>query len=1039
MSAPNSLKPVSHKGPLAWMTKNSVAANVLMWVCILGGIMGFLLIKKEVFPEFQIDLVTVNVAYPGASPEDVEQGIILAIEEAIADIEGIEEVQSTANEGVGSVTIEIDEKKNPQQITQNIKQEIDRIRTFPADAEEPSVSLIETQRNVVTLVLFGDTDELTLRNLSEQVRDQLLGHEGITKVSINDTRNLEVHIEIEQAKLNAYSLTLQEVANRIRNNVIEISGGSVSTQNGDIILRVAERRDFAVEFAQLPILVSNTGTPVFLNEIATVKEAFQDINKYGQFNGFPSVEIAVDRVGEQTPISVSEATQEAIISIQAFLPEGVDLTVVNNRADIYEQRLKLLLKNALLGLLLVMVLLTLFLDLKLAFWVTMGIPISFLGAMLFIPQWGVSFNMISMFAFIVALGIVVDDAIVAGENIYEYRQKGYSLVDAAIQGVRDVAMPITFSILTNVVAFAPLLFVSGWIGKIWSVIPAVVCTVFIVSLIEALFILPAHLAYSKPGDPNQWFHRWQQNFSEKFSNWVKTVYEPFLILAVKYRYISISIGIAAMMLILSWPISGRMGFEIFPAVESDRSEVRIVMPLGSPEEKVNQIADFVVAQAQKIVAENGGDELSTGVYNSINENRITINTYLTSPDQRPMATAEFTKQWRQAVGQIAGIESIRFASDAGGPGSGPGFTVELNHRNVETLRQASEKVAQALAEYPIISEIDDGFQEGKQQFSFTLNEQARQLGLTSSEIGRQIRAAFFGAEALRQQRERNEVKILVLRPENERNSQEHVLDLLIRTPNDALVPLHTLVHIEPSNAYSSITRRDGRRTVTVTANVNPRNEAQRIKSAVQTDMMPQLLKDFPGLSYSFEGRQRQFTEALSALGYGFLAVLCMIYILMAVPFKSYLQPLVVMFAIPFGVIGAVIGHLIMGYSMSIISMMGVIALSGVVVNDSLVMINYANQRVWQGHSPFEAITQAGVRRFRPILLTTISTFGGLAPMIFETSRQAKFMIPLALSLGYGILFATAITLILVPCLYLIIEDLRKKLGTQSEPKNESSV
>ncbi|MDX1668484.1 MAG: efflux RND transporter permease subunit, partial [Limnobacter sp.] len=410
------LHKVSRRGPLAWMAKNSVAANILMMVCLLGGVFGFATIKKEVFPEFELNYVNISVAYPGASPEDVEQGIVLAIEEAVGDLDGIEQINSTANEGSATVLVELDESEDAQQIYQNIKQEVDRIRTLPVDAEEPLVTLSVSQRNVVSLVLYGNTDELTLRNVAEEVRDGLLAHPEITKVNINDTRNMEIHVEIPQSKLNAFGLTHESVAASIRQNVLEVSGGSITTRNGDILLRVAERRDFASEFAQLPIVSPRTGTPVLLGEIAVVKDAFQDIDKYGTFNGFPSVEIGVDRVGDQTPIGISEATNEALAEIRTILPEGLDLSVVNDRSDTYKQRLNLLIKNAVLGLLLVMVLLTLFLDLKLAFWVTMGIPISFLGAMLFIPHFGVSFNMISMFAFIISLGIVVDDAIVAGEN-----------------------------------------------------------------------------------------------------------------------------------------------------------------------------------------------------------------------------------------------------------------------------------------------------------------------------------------------------------------------------------------------------------------------------------------------------------------------------------------------------------------------------------------------------------------------------------------------------------------------------------------------
>ncbi|BET25471.1 multidrug efflux pump subunit AcrB [Limnobacter thiooxidans] len=1018
---------VDRSGPLAWMTKNTVAANILMWFCLIGGVIGFMNMTKEVFPEFELDLVTITVAYPGASPQDVEQGIVLAVEEAISAIEGIVEVNSTANEGSASVVVEIDESEDAQAVYDRIKQEVDRITTFPGDAEVPNVALTARKRGVVTLVVYGETDELSLRNLAEEVRDGLLQNPGITQVDLAETREQEIHIEVPEAKLNAFGLSLQGIADNIRANVVEVSGGSISTQSGEILLRVSERRDFANEFAALPIVSPVAGTPLKLGDIATVRDGFQDVDKYATFNGKPSIEISVSRIGDQTPIGVSEATQEALERIRPLMPEGVDIAVVSDSSSTYKQRQELLASNALQGLLLVMVLLTLFLDWKLAFWICMGIPTAFLGAMLLLPLFGVTFNMISMFAFIIALGIVVDDAIVAGENIYEYRQQGMSLLDASIQGARDVALPVTFSILTNVAAFAPLLFVPGFLGKIWASIPLVVCTVFIISLMEAIFILPAHLAHSKEGAGK--FHDWQQRFSKNFSLFIERRYNPIIQKCVEYRYLSMAMGIALMIVVLAWPISGRMGFELFPQVEADLSEVRAILPLGSTNEQVNVVRDKIVASALKTVEATGGEEQSTGIYASVNENNITVKTYLTPPGIRPVPTAEFTDQWRKEVGTIPGVETMRFAADSGGPGSGPAFTVQLSHRNVDTLREASEALARELANYPMVSEIDDGFQNGKEQFSFTLKEEARRLGLSSNEIGRQVRAAFFGAEALRQQRGRNEIKVLVMRPETEQSAQTDVRDLLIRTPQGTLVPLHSVVEFDDTRAVANITRRDGRRTISVTANVNPRNQAQQVQATTVQDLMPKLMNDYPGLSYSFAGRQQDFSEATSGLGKGFMVALLMIYVLLAIPFKSYLQPFVVMLAIPFGIFGAILGHLLMGYSISIVSIMGILALAGVVVNDSLVMVDYANEKVRDGMSPYEAICSSGVRRFRPIMLTTVSTFGGLAPMIFETSRQAKFMIPMAISLGYGILFATAITLLLVPCLYLIIDDLRRLFGT----------
>ncbi|HEX4855530.1 MAG TPA: efflux RND transporter permease subunit, partial [Limnobacter sp.] len=450
------------------------------------------------------------------------------------------------------------------------------------------------------------------------------------------------------------------------------------------------------------------------------------------------------------------------------------------------------------------------------------------------------------------------------------------------------------------------------------------------------------------------------------------------------------------------------------------------------------VRDKLVAAAQATVKATGGEQQSTGIYASVNENNITVKTYLTPPGVRPVPTAEFTQAWKKELGAIPGVETLRFASDSGGPGAGPAFTVQLSHRDVDTLRQASEALARELTNYAMVSEVDDGFQNGKDQFSFTLKEEARRLGLSSNEIGRQVRAAFFGAEALRQQRGRNEIKVLVMRPEDERSAQTDVRDLLIRTPQGTLVPLHSIVEFDDTRAVANITRRDGRRIISVTANVTPRKQAQQIQKATEAELMPKLMADYPGLSYSFAGRQKDFSEATGGLAKGFMIALLMIYVLLAIPFKSYLQPFIVMLAIPFGIFGAVLGHMMMGYSLSIVSMMGILALAGVVVNDSLVMVDYANEKVREGMSPHEAICVSGVRRFRPIMLTTVTTFGGLAPMIFETSRQAKFIIPMAISLGYGILFATAITLVLVPCLYLVIEDLRRFLGTNSDASAPSA-
>ena len=1025
------------RGVIAWMTRNGVTANLLMVVLMVGGFVASLQIKKEVFPEFSLDIVAVSVAYPGASPEDVEQGIVLVVEEALQGIDGIEEITSTASEGRAQINAELTAKADPNTVFQDIQQAVSRINTFPQEAEQPNIALAKRTRSVLTLLLYGNTSELVLNQLAERTRDQLLNAPGITQVELQGTRAYRIHVDIPTARLQAHGLTLRQVADRLGSTAIDASGGSLETRGGEILVRVAERRDWAREFAAIPIITSPDGSVVRLGEIASVREGFDETQDIGaSYNGLPAVGLEVFRIGDQTPTGVSESARAALESIRESLPEGVDAVVLNDQSEVYQQRLQLLMKNAFLGLILVFGLMALFLEFKLAFWVTMGIPISFLGAMLFLPGLEASINMVSMFAFIISLGIVVDDAVVVGENVYEYRQRGMSFMEAAIEGARDVAVPVSFSILTNLVAFMPLLFVPGFLGKIWGVIPLVVCTVFVISLVESLFILPAHLAHSRPLQRGSRLRQWQQRFSAGFSEWVIARYQPLVEHAVAHRYLSVAIGIAALIVVLSYAASGRMGFELMPSVEADLAEATAVLPVGTPADRVWAVADELRRSARAVIEDNGGEALSTGIYTRVTDNQIRLQVFLTDAAHRPISTSAMTDLWRAQTPPIADAQFVRFAADSGGPGGGPVLTIELSHRNVAVLDRASAALARALEEFPNVSDVDDGFQPGKAQFNLTLTDAGRSLGLSARDVATQVRAAFFGAEVLRQQRGRNEVRVLVRLPESERTQVGDVGSLLVRTPAGTYVPLNTVAEVEVGHAYDSISRRDGRRTVQVSANVTPRSGANQVLATVEAENLPQLQQDFVGLSYSLEGRQAAMMDAIRALAFGFLVAMGAIYLLLAIPFGSYVQPAIVMFAIPFGVFGAIIGHLLMGYSMSIISMMGVVALSGVVVNDSLVMVHYANERRAAGDSAFEAIVRSGARRFRPIMLTTLSTFGGLAPMIFETSRQARFMIPMAISVGYGILFATAITLVLVPCLYMIVEDLRERLGFSAAPSQQ---
>ncbi|WP_163336347.1 efflux RND transporter permease subunit [Desulfopila sp. IMCC35008] len=1014
------------RGPIAWMVHNRVTPNLLMIFFLVGGVFMSSKIKQEVFPEFELDRINISVSYPGSSPEEIEKGIILAIEDAIEGIEGIKEISSTASEGSARVLAELREDADSQAVYQDIEQEVTRINTFPDDAEDPTVAIAGRKRQVLRLNIFGDVSENSLREVVEQLRDRLLQSSGITQVDISGGRDFEVSVEIPMEKLRMYGLTLSQVASIIKKSTVEVPGGKIETDGGEILLRVNNRLNWAKEFSRIPIITTSGGTVVYLEDLAVVREGFEDSNREATYEKQRSMTLYVYRVGKQTPISVSEATRKMMAELETDLPPGIDWAITSDRSDIYKQRLELLMKNAFIGLALVLLLLGLFLEMKLAFWVTMGIPISFLGGLLFLPFFDVSINMISMFAFIIALGIVVDDAIIAGENIYEYRQRGLSFTDAAIAGAKDVATPIAFSILTNVVAFMPMMMVPGVMGKIWKVIPIVVITVFLLSWLESLLILPAHLAHSTSGS-NPILRRlgvYQQAFARKFSWFVENVYGRFLDRVLRLKYLAVALLAAVLLATAGYVFSGRIAMILMPRVESDRAVVTVTLPYGSPSSLVQKARDQIVAGMEKVRDENGGEQLVEGISSLIDENEVQVYAYLTSPDIRPLSTREVTKIWRKAVGPIIGVQSSLFESDRGGPGSGAGLSVELSHRDIKILERASTELAEKLADFPSVKDIDDGYTPGKSQFNFTVNERGHSLGLTATEVGRQVRDAFQGAIALRQQRNSNEITIRVRLPEEQRISLFNVENMLITTPAGTFVPLEDVAVVEASRAYTSITRRDSRRTVTVQANVDPIGESGKIIAALDATVLPNLTKKYPGLSAGYQGRQADRKESVGSLMQGFLFSLCCIYFLLAIPFKSYSQPIIVMLAIPFGMVGAVLGHLIMGYNLSLMSMMGIVALSGIVVNDSLVLVDYANKRRREGFQPLPAVRAAAIRRFRPVILTTLTTFFGLAPMIFETSRQARFMIPMALSLGFGILFATVITLILVPCLYLVVENSR---------------
>jgi len=1023
------------RGPIAWMAGNSVAANLIMLVCLIGGFLCLRNMKKEVFPDIQLDTVEISVSYPGATPEDVEKGIILAVEEAVQDLEGVDEVTSVAREGWGRVAVKLLEGADGEKLARDVKSEVDRITSFPEDAEEPRVRLVAHRRGVLSVVLYGDVDAVILHELAERVRDEFLQDPDIVHVDVSGLPPLEIGIEISQENLRRYGLTLADVAARLRDASVDLPAGGLKTKGGEILVRIRERRDYGRQFARLPVITTASGGRVLLGDIATIKDAFEETDRYTTYNGKSAVMLEVYRVGRQTPTQVADAVRRRLAEITPDLPPGVQTAIFHDRSDVYRQRVQLLLKNGASGLVLVLILLALFLEARLAFWVALGVPVSFLGSFLFLPATGVTINMISLFAYIIAVGIVVDDAIVVGENTYRYHQEGMPFLKAAVRGAREVAMPVTFSILTNIVTFMPLYFIPGVMGKIFKMIPIVVGIVFLISLGESLFVLPAHLGHQRERRRrgiSAWLHQRQQAFSRGFRRWVERRYGPFLAFAMRHRVVTIAFAVSLLAAVLSYAFSGRMGFGLFPTVESDFSQANVVLPYGSPLEKTELVVERLAEGVRRVVNESGHPELVKAVICDLGINgshTARVRVELADPEIREkiMSTVEFTRRWREAVGEVVGTKALVFASDVGGPGghSRP-VAVELSHRDIGVLERAGKELAQALQAYPRVKDVDDGFQPGKEQLDFTIKPEGKSLGLTARAVARQVRSAFYGAEVLRQQRGRNEIKIVVRLPERDRISEQAVDELMIRTPAGGYVPLREIAAARRSRGYTTIERRNGRRVVQVSADVTPRSKAGEVLDDLKAGVLPGLVRKYPGLSYSFEGHRAEMRDSIASLKITSVLAMMAVYAMLAIPFRSFAQPLVVMMSIPFGIVGAFLGHLVMGYDLCIPSLFGIVALSGVVINDSLVMIDFANRRRREaGMSYTDAIHSAAIHRFRPILLTTLTTFGGLTPMIFETSRQARFLIPMAISLGFGLLFATFITLVMIPCLYVIVEDLRR--------------
>ena len=1023
------------QGAIAWMAKDKVTPNLLMLFLMIGGLFASWNIKKEIMLPFEADIVNITVSYSGSTPEEVDLGIVLPIENAISGLDGIDQINSTAYSGSARIRVEVLEGTEPDDLLQAVDQEVSRLTNLPEEADKPSVSLQSRRMNVMEVMFYGDVDERVLRTITEISRDRLLLDSGLTQIDLKSAPEHEIHVELNPDQLRRYGLTVDEVSKRIKTQALDQSSGKLETTGGDIYVRVQERRDQVNEFRNIPIKSLPGGTTLLLKDLARVQRAFEDSPREFRYNGKPAQAITIFRVGNQSPMSVSDAALAILPEIEAGLPPGVSMEITEDDSEIFRDRVDLLLKNAFIGLALVLILLSLFLEYRLAFWVTMGIPTSFLGAMLLLPELGVSINMISMFAFIIALGIVVDDAIIAGENIYHRRQQGMGFIDAAITGAKDVAVPLTFSILTNMVAFLPLLTLPGMIGKLQQATPLVVISVFAISWIEALFILPAHLGQMKEKPSSRfglWMNKTQSHIDQRLQHFINHYYQPSLIKAIRYRYVTLSIATGILLITMAWQSSGRLGFYMFPRVDADSISVIAKLTDGSSDTELRSVLAVIEGGAKDIIEKYGGDTLVEGYESRFGDAEVRVTLYLTPPDIRPVNTETLATLWRESNGMLSGLESINYSTVGHGPGGRAALTLELAHSNSQTLQAASDYLADQLTYFAGISDISTSFARGRSQLDVQISGEGLALGLTANDISSQLRSNLLGATALKQQEGRNELSVRVRLKEQYRHSESDLFNMMIRTASGDYIPLSKVANISNSISPSYVSRRDGRRTADVTAEMNPRGETPKVIAALQATVIPQLKNDIPGLEVRLGGSQRSINETTASLIKSCTLALLLIYMLLAIPFQSFVQPLLVMAAIPFGLVGAYMGHILLGYTLSMISMLGIVALSGVVVNDSLMLINTYNVYTKRGMDWYSALIKAGCRRFRPIILTTMTTFGGLAPMIFETSRQAQFITPMAVSLGFGILFATIITLAIVPCLCAVVEDIRKWLSGKAE-------
>ncbi|MBW1996356.1 MAG: efflux RND transporter permease subunit [Deltaproteobacteria bacterium] len=1029
---------------ISWFAENHVAANLLMVFMLVAGSTAAMTMKMEVFPESTLDQISITTSYPGASPAEVEEALIRRIEERVAGLAGIKRIESTAREGSGTVILEVMKGWDIKSLLDDVKAEVDRITTFPEEAEKPVVREMTRQVFVITLAVYGDAPERTIKHLAEKIKDDITNLPGITLAQVSGTRKSEIHIEVSEKTLRQYGLTLGQVAEAVRHGSLDLPAGSIKTGGSEIMIRTKGRRYHAGDYLDIPVITKPDGSVVTLGRIAQISDGFEDVDRFARFNGKPAALIRVYRVADQRALDVADTVKKYVERIKGTLPAGLDIEVTRDMSLVLKSRINLLLKNMAIGLVLVIIILGLFMNIRLAFWVTLGIPVSFAISLWLLPQFEITINMMSLFAYIMVLGIVVDDAIIVGESVFRKQEAGYPPLKAAVEGTLEVGRPVIFAVLTTIAAFYPLLLASGRMGKVMSNIPLVVILVLLGSLVECLTILPSHLARSKAAAKTSGQKSRGRNPVDRgLKAFIRGPYFKLLRLCIKWRYATVALSISLLLLAVGMWEGGFIRFTFFPRVEGDTMICTVTMPAGVPVGRTVDVVTHLEQAAQRalskldrergpgappllhsiqsVVGSAGGHGPGSGPAD-VGGHLAQVIVRLIDSELRDISTFEIGNLWREEAGPIPDAESVSFSTflfRAGNP-----IEIHLSHDNNDLLLAAAEELKDELRQYPGVFDISDSFQAGKPEMQLKLKPAARALGLTLEDLARQVRHAFYGAEAMRFQRGEDEVKVLVRYPESERKSLSHVEEMRIRTPGRSAVPFTQVALVAMDRGYASIERTQRLRVIKVTADVDEEvANASEIRAELEARVIPQIQAKFPGLRYVMEGEGKEQKESLADVIRGFGIALFCIYALLAIPFRSFTQPLIVMCAIPFGLLGALLGHLITGYNLTLVSLFGMVGLSGVVVNDSLVLVHATNRIRDRGASTYEAILKGTALRFRAVILTSFTTFAGLTPMLLEKSLQARFLIPMAISLGFGILFATAITLILIPCGYVILEDI----------------